>query len=68
MTNETKTSVPTIADALGKPDVCPVCGQDWDRDGCVHWEMYAEDLSVPMQAHLYKQLRALDAASKKEGS
>lgn len=55
-----KTGVPTIAAALGKPDECPVCGQDWRRNSCSHQAMYAEDLSVLTQVMLYKLLQAKD--------
>lgn len=62
MPQQEKTGLPTLAAALGKPDECPVCGQDWCERSCSHQAMYAEDLSVPTQARIYRQLCALDRA------
>jgi|MudIll2142460700_1097286.scaffolds.fasta_scaffold00003_52 hypothetical protein len=66
MPQQEKTGLPTLAAALGKPDECPACGQNWRERSCSHQAMYAEDLSVPTQARIYRQLCALDRAQKKE--
>ena len=58
--SEPKTPIVYIATQLGTPNTCPLCDQDWTKNGCVHQTYTAEDLSVRAQLALLNKLKKRD--------
>lgn len=57
-----------IAEAIGNPNFCPICGEDWTVRDCLHRVLTTDQLSVRAQVALERMLKRLDKEREVRGS
>lgn len=60
-------TVEYIAEAIGEPNNCPICLEDWTVRDCLHRVLTTDQLSVHTQAALERKLRQLDKEREAHG-